>query len=86
MTSNSIRFSHQFNKQSIKLTAEKRGFKHKIFVYNGEETLIMIKLQDYQMISTTYLVGLPEFFKVEDMIYENQLTVASDYGIIIYNV
>lgn len=52
-----------------------------LYVYNGEETLLKIS-KDLSEI--TYLVGLPEFFKVEDMVMESQLIVASDYGIIMY--
>lgn len=52
-----------------------------IYVYNGEETLLKISKD---LAEITYLVGLPEFFKVEDMIIDSQLIVASDYGIIMY--
>lgn len=79
-----IKYSHRFNNEPIKLTVKKTSSKLQVVLYNGEETLIMADIDNYELKKLTYLGGLPEFFKVEGMIYDKQLIVASDYGVTIY--
>lgn len=79
-----VKFSKQLNQFEVKLV----NHNDDLFVYNGEETLVMIKFDfaKYIIRHMVYLTGLPEYFKVQNMIYDNQLIVASDYGVMIYSI
>ncbi|EGV64035.1 hypothetical protein PSN45_003876 [Yamadazyma tenuis] len=87
LKSNKVEAEAHFNPAPVKLAVNKRdnGIIY-IYVYNGEETLFMVKYdtEKGEIFGTTYLVGLPEVFKVDTMVYDQELLVGSNYGVMLF--
>lgn len=77
-----VKFTRQLNPFAVKVIVHNGD----LFIYNGEETLVKMRFDFdvYCIRETVYLGGLPEFFRVESMVYEGGLIVGSDYGVMIY--
>lgn len=81
-----LKLEKKLNDAEVDLQIKKIDLTLNIYVYNGEETLFNLKvdLQNFSVMDTIYIAGLPEMFRVKDMVVDRQLLVGSDTGVMIF--